>query len=70
MTPEFQIIFTAVITLLAGLALFTLRGVMKRFDESTKALIIIQEKLSTHGEKIVAIETKIEMCPSCGKRDL
>ena len=68
MTPEFQIIFTAIITLLAGLSLFILRSVMKKFDDATKVIISIQDKMVVQGERIVAIETKLNLCRICGRK--
>jgi len=53
-------------TLLAGLALFVLKSVFKKIEEMEKAYKEMNERVSHHGERLTKVETKIEMCPSCG----
>lgn len=57
MSSEFQIIFTSVITLLAGLALFILRGVYKKFELLEEIVREIQEKYTSASERLVKLET-------------
>jgi hypothetical protein len=66
MSTEFQIIFTAIMTLLAGLALFVLKNVFKKLEELDGDLKVLSGKVSTNGERLTKVETKIEVCPYCG----
>lgn len=71
MSTEFQIIFTSIMTLLAGLALFVLKGVFKKFEiveADLKELQSVVGGKDGHGERLKALETKIDMCPNCNKR--
>lgn len=61
MSSEFQIIFTSVITLLAGLALFILRGVYKKFEVLEDTIKEIQGKSTGFGERLVRLETVNEL---------
>ena len=71
MSTEFQIIFTSIMTLLAGLALFVLRSVFKKFEIVEQSMKDIQGVIGGkegHGERIKKLETIIEICPACGGR--
>ncbi len=65
MSAEFQIIFTSITTLLAGLALFVLRGVFAKFEDVEDNVKDIQDKAAKFSERLTRIETRIEMCPGC-----
>lgn len=68
MSTEFQIIFTSIMTLLAGLALFVLKGVFKKFEEVESTIKDVQDKVSSHAERLAKVETKVDVCPHCNKR--
>ena len=70
MSTEFQIIFTSIMTLLAGLALFVLKNVFKKMEEVDRDMKELNERVSKHGERLTKVETKIEVCPSCGSHRL
>jgi hypothetical protein len=57
MSSEFQIIFTSAITLLAGLALFILRGVYKKFELLEETVKEVQDKYAAYSERLVRLET-------------
>ena len=57
MSSEFQIIFTAIITLLAGLALFILRGVYKKFEALEKNLEDLGRERVNMRERLAVLET-------------
>jgi hypothetical protein len=61
MSAEFQVIFTSITTLLAGLALFILKGVYKKFDEIEGTIKGMQEKTNAMGERLVRVETKLDV---------
>jgi NADH pyrophosphatase NudC (nudix superfamily) len=53
-------------TLLAGLALFVLKNVFKKIEELDKDQRDMLNKMANHAERLTKVETKIEICPSCG----
>jgi hypothetical protein len=59
MSTEFQVIFTAITSVLAGLSLFVLRGVYKKFEVMDSDMKDVKKQSQENSERLVKLETII-----------